>query len=567
MSATYRGHAAAPGIGIGLAVLHRSGHFTLEDTQVVGERNPDIEWSRFLSAQRQVDAELEGLGNASNTLVAEVFAAHRMILQDETLLESVQKAIFAGGQTAAAATHQTVSELAEVFSGLEDDYFAGRTADILDIGQRLLVHLGAAPSRSHLGALSENSILVADDLSPTDVAQLEPNRVMGIALAGSTPTAHSAILARSLGIPLVCGLGNRILHLRPHQMAVVDGDRGVLVIDPDATTLRRGYATRQSMIEERASAARRARESALTRDGMRVPVLANANNPEDVVHAVDSGADGIGLLRTEYLFMDRAAPPTVAEQSETYLQFLRMWGGRQLTVRALDAGGDKPVRYVAHPREENPFLGLRGLRLLLAMPELLRSQYRALQIAAHECAFGADLRFMLPMVSSVAEVRTVRELLTDLHTDLPPLKLGVLVEVPSAALLAHRLAPLVDFFSVGTNDLAQYTLASDRTHLTVGVMAHPLHPAVLRLIEMTCVAGRAAGIPVSTCGELSGDVQATPLLLGLGLTEISAPLPAVALVKDMVRRSSMERCRQLAQQALACEDDSAVRALLQAYGS
>lgn len=562
MTQTFRGVAAAPGLGIGIVAIYRTGHFTLENIDPPDHLNGDQEWRRFQMAQRLVDEEMDRLSRSSSGLVMEIFATHRVILQDETLVGGVRRAIFENNQSAAIATFQVISDLAEMFRSLEDDYFALRTADILDIGQRLLVQLGAAPRRARLDTLPPNTILIADDLTPTDVAQLEPAQVVGVALAGGAPNSHSAILARSLGIPLVCGLGDGVLRVTPHQPAVVDGSRGALILHPDGAALRRYHAARQSQIEERALAARHSHELATTRDHVQISVLANANSPEDVLHAQDAGADGIGLLRTEYLFQGRSQPPSLEEQVDTYSCFMRQVGGSQLTVRALDAGGDKPVDYFMHPREGNPFLGLRGVRLLISQPDILRTQYRALQITAQSAPAGLEVRFMLPMISTVEEVRVVHALLEEMHRDLPRLKTGVMIEVPSAALIANRLAPRVDFFSIGTNDLAQYTLASDRTHYTVGALADPLHPSVLKLIEMTCVAGQAAGIPVSLCGELAGDVTATPLLLGLGLHEFSAPLPAVSLVKAAVRRCMLNECRGLAQQALASDDADAVRAIL-----
>lgn len=574
MSNTLSGYAAAPGVGIGLAVLYRTGHFTLDQPAEAGAVNPALEWERFCAAQRLVDDELARLARGEPTLVAELYAAHRVILQDQTLIDSVKSAIDSG-RSAAAATFQVVSNLAEAMGALDDAYFAGRSSDVLDIGQRLLVHLGATLGRAHLGALPPDTILIADELSPSDVVQLEPGNVLGIALAGGTPTAHSAILARSLGIPLVCGLGAGVLTVTPQIACILDGDRGTLVLEPDTVTLQRAHASQQSLVEERAQAARHAHQPAYTRDGVYVPVLANANSPEEVPAAAAAGAEGIGLLRTEYLFQQRALPPTLEEQVETYGRFMRQLRERegqpmQLTVRALDAGGDKPLRFFPHPPEENPFLGLRGVRLLIDEPEILRTQYRALQIAVRDhggAQWGApalEVRFLLPMVTTVEEVRFVRLLLANLHEgDMPRIKLGVMVEVPSAALITQQLTPYADFFSIGTNDLAQYTLASDRTHRTVGVLADPLHPAVLRLIEMTCRGARAARKPVSLCGELAGDQSATRLLLGLGVQELSAPVPAVALVKAAVRRATLEECTVLAQEALTCPDAAAVRVLLQ----
>jgi phosphocarrier protein FPr len=292
-----------------------------------------------------------------------------------------------------------------------------------------------------------------------------------------------------------------------------------------------------------------------------VPVCANANSPQEVALSRAAGADGVGLLRTEYLFRGRDTPPTYAEQLATYAEFVTQVD-QQLTVRALDAGGDKPVAFITHHREDNPFLGLRGVRLLIAQPDLLRTQYKALQAAARCAPEHLAVRFMLPMISTAEEIAAVRAILDDPAETLPALQVGIMIEVPSAALIARTLAPHVDFFSIGTNDLAQYVLASDRTNSTVAKLADPLHPAVLHLIKITCDAAQAYGRSVSLCGEVAGDPAAVPLLLGLGVTELSVPLPAAPLVKETVRRVDLAQCRALAATALTCDSATAVRTLL-----
>ncbi len=584
MTQVLQGLVAAPGIGIGALHLYRPGFAApLAEPPNHPVLDPQHEWLTFLDAQVRVDVELEQLSTGANSLMAEIFASHRVILQDKSLLDAVQAAIFEEQISAAAATHRVISQLTESFRSFEDDYFAGRAIDLLDLGQRLLSELGTALSRPQLHQLPPHTILVAEDLTVSDLSRLPPGHIVGIALAYSTPTAHSAILARSLEIPLVCTLGPHALQMLPGQTAVVDGNQGSLIVDITESDLHRYTNLRNGYLAVGAAALAQAHLPAYTQDGVHIPVLGNANSPQEVAQSRNAGADGIGLLRTEYLFRGRAVPPSFDEQRATYLQFITQVD-HQLTVRALDAGGDKPVDYIAHHREDNPFLGLRGVRLLLAEPELLRVQYRALQAAtqlatAHADAEPIDVRFMLPMISTAEEIFAVRALLEPLADEsndttvilgdipgcaLPPLKLGIMIEVPSAALIAGSLAPHVDFFSIGTNDLAQYVLASDRTNSSVAKMADPLHPAVLRLIHNTCLAARAVGKPVSLCGEVAGDPLAAPLLIGLGVTELSTPLPAVAIVKETIRRVSLARCRDLAAAALECGSAAAVRALLAA---
>lgn len=575
MTRVLRGLSAAPGIGIGALHLYRPGLAAPIAPHADEHVDAQAEWETFLAAHARVDAELEELEDNPNSLVGEIFAAHRAILQDRTLLDWVQAAIFEEQISAAAATHKVINALADLFHSFEDEYFAGRAIDIVDLGQRLLSQLGAVLSRPQLTQLPPQTILIADDLTLSDLAQLPAGHVVGIGLAQSTPTAHSAILARSQGIPLVCTLGPAVMQLLSGQTAIVDGSAGRFLIDLTPEDIERYTGARQAYLDAGVLALSHAFEAAYTRDGTHVPVLANANSPQDVAMSRSVGADGIGLLRTEYLFQGRAIPPSYDEQLSTYAQFITQVNN-QITVRALDAGGDKPVNYITHYREENPFLGLRGIRLLIAKPELLRMQYRALQAAAHTSHAGVETRFMLPMISTAEEIFAVRRILNGIidesndefhhigHDDLPHLKLGIMIEVPSAALIAPALAPHVDFFSIGTNDLAQYVFASDRTNSNVATLADPLHPAVLHLIHLTCRAAAAAGKPVSLCGEIAGEPLAVPLLLGLGINELSVPLLAVPTIKDTVRTVDMAHCRQLAEAALHCGSATEVRALLAA---
>ncbi len=559
---SYTGLAAAPGIGIGGITIHRSDYRLPKQAKLDDAYDPEAEWQLFLEAQNTVDAELRKLCEVSSSVVAEIFAAHRVMLHDDTLLTSIRTSIFEQGNNAAVATHDVIEDLGNLFSSFDDEYFAGRAADILDLGQRLLAQLGAHVQRSSLENLPANTILVAEDLGPSDLAQVSPDSVSGIALANSTPTAHSAILARSLGIPLVCALGREVLELSPHQLAVVDGNHGELQIGVSQEGMERIRSRRDSFLRSQETAIDLANRPAVMLDGRMVPVRGNANSPEEVEKAANSGADGIGLLRTEYLFRHRSAPPTQEEQEEAYTRFISQ-SGDHLTVRALDAGGDKPVRYIVHRREDNPFLGLRGVRLLIEQPSILRTQYAALRSAAAHAGRSNNVRFMMPMISTAEEVLSVRQILDSTNSNLPPLDVGIMIEVPSAALIAHALAPLVDFLSIGTNDLAQYVLASDRTNSTVARLADPLHPSVLHLVKMTCDAGREHGKPVSLCGEIAGDSAAVPLLIGLGVTELSAPLPAVPLVKQTLRSVTMDRCVQLAYDALSCSTGQEVRELLE----
>ncbi len=554
-------------MGIGKLYTYTSLPNVTYSAAVEQSTSPADEWQRYLDARQKVDDELARLAQLDNPLVADIFLVHQEILHDKLLTDGVRAAIDRG-TSAATATQQITSELVQLFQNLSDDYFASRSVDIRDVGQRLLAHLSGVSLSRQLASLPTGTILLAEDLTPYDATHLSPESVTGIALAGSTPTAHTAILARSLGIPLICSVGTAILQLSPGQRAVVDGLQGRLVVEPDPELLDSYAQTRQRLLTFRITAESHSHEAAVTLDGRQVLVHANVNSQEDMLQMAGSGADGIGLLRTEYLFQERTKPPSTEEQIEAYRLIRSQSPGEILTVRLLDIGGDKPVRYLPQIAESNPFLGVRGIRLLLQHPELLRDQLQALITLSQESGFTGVVRILVPMVSKIVEVRRVLEMLESIpgyaeqHQPGGRLQIGVMIEVPAAALLADRLAPLVDFFSIGTNDLAQYTMAADRVNSAVASLASPLDPAVLRLIGMTCQAGQMADIPVSICGEMAGDPSIFPLLFGLGVTEVSVVAPAVALVKEAVRQTDGDEARRLAERALQADRAQDVHLLL-----
>lgn len=556
MQQLFHGLSAAPGVGIGNVYQYA----TAPADDLAGQPappggTPEDEWERFLAARLLVDEELARLGQIGYVSAAEIFLVHREILHDSTFTAAVRNAIDSGA-SAARATRVAASQFVKLFQNLSDSYFASRATDIRDVGQRLVTRLGGITSARQLNPLPNNTILLADDITPFDITHLDQAHVVGIALAASTPTAHTAILACSLGIPLVCSAGPEILQLQNGVFGVVDGIRGRLLVDPDEETLEQYQLTRSRLRRFQAEALSQSHEPALTPDGVRIPVRVNINSRDDLLRIDASGAEGIGLLRTEYLFQQRTKPPTIAEQLAAYRDVHSYTNSHSLTVRLLDIGGDKPVPYLPQPAEANPFLGVRGIRLLLRHPQMLTDQLRALVELAHDLTPVARIRILIPMVSKVNEVQRTLSLLEEIpgyrhcRDELGTLEVGVLIEVPSAALLSHHLAPHVDFLSIGTNDLAQYTLAADRVNSAVATLATPLDPAVLRLIALTCDAGRAAGIPVAICGEVAGDPSVQPLLLGLGLNEISVTGPAVPLVKSAIRRVDIVAAKALAAKAL-----------------
>ena len=403
---------------------------------------------------------------------------------------------------------------------------------------------------------------MAADLTPADTSGLDPAVVMGIATARGGPTSHAAVLARSMGIPAVVGLGDRLMEIEDGTTLALDGDRGLVHVDPPADAPRRHRGGPDALPPWPAEAARAvASTPAVTADGETIEVSANVGTPEEVAPAVAAGADGVGLFRTEFLFMDRDAMPTEDEQEAAYRLAAEALDGRPLLLRTLDAGADKPLPYLGQPAEPNPFLGVRGVRLGLARPDLLLPQLRAVVRVAADF----PVRVMFPMVATADELHRALELLEEARRAVGPgteLETGIMVEVPAAALTAPALAPSVDFFSIGTNDLTQYVLAADRGNEHVAALSDALHPAVLRLIEATTIAARAHGRWVGVCGELAGDATATSLLLGLGVRELSMSAPAIGRVKQVVRSTDIPEAEALAAKALACASAAEVRALL-----
>jgi phosphocarrier protein FPr len=384
--------------------------------------------------------------------------------------------------------------------------------------------------------------------------------VLGFCTAAGGPNSHTAILARALGLPAIVGAGSDVLALANGVQVILDGASGQLTVDPDAEALDAAREAQRRRRIRRTEALEAAGQPAITQDGHRMEIVANIGGVAESMQAAERGAEGVGLLRTEFLFMERSSAPTEDEQFEAYRDIARALDGQPVIVRTLDIGGDKPIPYLPVPYEENPFLGERGIRLCLNRPELLRTQLRAL-LRASQHGF---LRVMFPMIADLGELRRARAVVEEVRSELgvPPVELGIMIEVPAAALLAEIFAREVDFFSIGTNDLTQYTMAMDRTHPTLAGRADGLHPAVLRLVDRTVRGAHAAGKWVGVCGELAADPQAVPILVGLGVDELSVNVPAVPIVKAQVRSLELTKAQELAAQALQCGTAAEVRALV-----
>ena len=543
---------AAPGIAIGPAHIQVLQTF---DYPMRGESSV-VERERLHQAVAQVRLDIEGLIERSQSkAIREIFITHQEMLDDPELTDEVENRL-KQGESAEAAWMSVIEAAAQQQESLQDALLAERAADLRDIGRRVLAQLCGVETPAEP---DQPYVLVMDEVGPSDVARLDPARVAGILTARGGATAHSAIVARALGIPALVGAGEAVLLLASGTPLLIDGQRGRLHVSPDADAVQRATQERDSRELRLQAASAQRHEAAVTRDGHAVEVFANIGESKGVASAVEQGAEGIGLLRTELIFMAHSQAPDEATQEAEYRRVLDGLAGRPLVVRTLDVGGDKPLPYWPIEKEENPFLGVRGIRLTLQRPKVMESQLRALLRSAD----NRPLRIMFPMVGSVAEWRAARDMTERLRLEIPvaDLQLGIMIEVPSAALLAPVLAKEVDFFSVGTNDLTQYTLAIDRQHPELAPQADSLHPAVLDLIARTVAAAKRHGTWIGVCGGLAGDPLGARILTGLGVDELSMSAQDVAAVKATLRGDSFNAMQLLAQRALAAGSADEVRAL------
>jgi phosphoenolpyruvate-protein phosphotransferase len=561
---TISGIGAAPGVAIGPAIRHTVDLPPLPDTAA---GTPAEEQARFDVALEAMTARLARLGElaavAADQKTSEIFEAHAMFLEDDEFAGAARRRLDAKGIPAERAVQRTVEDLASEFEELGDEYFAQRAMDIRDIGAQL-IRLLLGLDAGGLEGIREPSIIVATDLTPSETVTIPPGMALGFCTELGSPTSHTAILARSMGIPAVVGVGSAVIE--PGTRVAIDGDTGTVWVDPNEDTVGRLRVTIDAQAALRQAANSKALLAATSTDGVTVEVGANVGGGADAERAVSLGAEGVGLFRTEFLFIDRGQAPSEDEQVEAYRSVFAAMGARPVVVRTLDVGGDKNVPGIELGHELNPFLGKRGVRLTLDEPDLFRTQLRAVLRAS----VGSNLKLMFPMVATTAEIVGARQAVVEARASLSAdgiehqtdYEVGIMIEVPAAAVMADVLARYVDFFSIGTNDLTQYTLAADRTNASVAPMADAFHPAVLRLIDSVIRAGHDAGKWVGMCGELAGDPLAAPVLLGLGLDEWSMNPPAIPLVKEKVRGLSATDCRPTAQRCLAAESAEEVREIL-----
>ena len=560
------GIAAAPGIAVAPA-------YRLDVQVIIPERydadDPAAEWQRLRTA---IDEAIQELGQIVvhtrqelGTAEAGIFEAHTLILQDPDVMDTVQRRIHETSYNADYIWWEAIEQTANRYATLDDDYLRSRAADVMDVGRRVLRKL--SPQSAPVASITAPCILVAQDLSPSDTAQLDPGKVVGILTEKGGATSHSAILARTLGIPAIVGLGSAIHHIESGATIAMDGGTGWIWLEPSAKQLQELRERQQAWLAAQRQYRAQCHEPAITLDGHRISVAANVGRADDVLPAAEAGADGVGLFRTELLFMDRPAAPGEQEQYEVYVQAARLLGDSPLIVRTLDVGGDKPIPYIDLGKEQNPFLGYRGIRYWLDTPAVARSQLRAI------CRASADhnLKVMFPMISTLAELLRAKALVRAVQEELqaenirydPRMEIGIMIEVPSAVLIADQLAQHVDFFSIGTNDLTQYVLAADRGNPRVSKLANPFQPAVLRAINQIIATAHQAGIWVSVCGAMASRPLAVPVLVGFGVNELSLSGPAIPEVKALIRSWTYRETRQLATQVLGLDSAGAVEAYLE----
>lgn len=555
-----RGVVASRGFAVGRAITLRA----VEIEVVEAGRGIAHESTEFERARNEVRMRLEGLMQHSQSTAREVIAAHLEFLDDWELVAAARRDI-AHGKSAAFSWRRAVRHSADTLRTLGDRRMAERIDDLLDLESQVLLALsGSAPVV--VRNLPDRAILIAEDLKPSQFVSMEASKLAGICMAAGGPTSHVAILAAAMGVPVLVALGSAVLDIEENAALVLDAEQGWLTVAPDQTALEAAEQTlalrQQRKQAERAAAHTDCRSA----DGVRVAVLANLGSLAEAQLAVARGAEGCGLLRTEFLFLDREAPPDEDEQLEQYQGIAKALGSRPLVVRTLDIGGDKPIPYLPLPAEENPALGLRGVRTSLWRPDLLRVQLRAIL----RVQSAGQVHILVPMVTDPDEIVAVRRLIDEVRRELrstAAVSVGAMIETPAAAVIADRIAREVDFFSIGTNDLTQYTLAMDRGHPQLAHRIDGLHPAVLRLIAMTVEAAEKQSRHVAVCGGLASEPSAVPVLLGLGVRELSVVPASVPQLKSLIRTLTIGSCRALAQQAVALNTADAVRALVNASES
>ncbi|HHP1359029.1 TPA: phosphoenolpyruvate-protein phosphotransferase PtsI [Klebsiella variicola] len=551
------GILASPGIAFGKALLLKEDEIVIDRKKISADK-VDQEVERFLSGRAKASAQLEVIKTKAGETFGEekeaIFEGHIMLLEDEELEQEIIALVKDKHMTADAAANEVIEGQATALEELDDEYLKERAADVRDIGKRLLRNI-LGLSIIDLSAIQDEVILVAADLTPSETAQLNLKKVLGFITDAGGRTSHTSIMARSLELPAIVGTGSITAQVKNGDYLILDAVNNQVLVNPSNEQIEALRNLQAQVAEEKAELAKLKDLPAITLDGHQVEVCANIGTVRDVEGAERNGAEGVGLYRTEFLFMDRDALPTEEEQFAAYKAVAEACGSQAVIVRTMDIGGDKELPYMNFPKEENPFLGWRAVRIAMDRKEILRDQVRAILRAS---AFG-KLRIMFPMIISVEEVRALKKEIEIYKQELrdegkafdESIEIGVMVETPAAATIARHLAKEVDFFSIGTNDLTQYTLAVDRGNDMISHLYQPMSPSVLNLIKQVIDASHAEGKWTGMCGELAGDERATLLLLGMGLDEFSMSAISIPRIKKIIRNTNFEDAKVLAEQALA----------------
>jgi phosphoenolpyruvate-protein phosphotransferase len=550
------GICAAPGFAVGRATrIERREIEVSEPGRGIQHEQTELE-----RARANVKLRLERVRNAGGAERREIIGAHLEFLDDPGLNERANELI-AKGKSAGFAWRSATRRSIAALKSLDDSRLRERADDLLDVEAHVLLALAGEARPMHL-PLPEQAILLADDLLPSELTALDRRRLAAIALSGGGATSHVAILAAAMGIPMLIGIGAVLRTVADGQIIIVDADQGTLYEAPAADAVVRAQAIVAARLARSAALRSAAVEQGRSSDGTRIEVFANLGSTADALAAVENGAEGCGLLRTEFLFIDRATAPTEDEQLTAYQSIANALDGRPLILRMMDVGGDKPLLYLPLPPEPNPALGLRGVRTALTHPDLMRTQLRA---AMRVTPYGT-VRLLIPMVTDVSEIIAVRRVIDELSTELKfqgRISLGAMIETPAAALTAAALLSQVDFLSIGSNDLTQYALAMDRGHTELARRTDALHPAVLQLMAAAASAGKAAGKLVAVCGGVAADHTAVPILLGLGVRELSVVPAAIPALKSRIRSLRIAECEKLAQSCLSLGSAAEVRGLVE----
>ena len=544
---TIQGKGVSAGVGVGPLYFYRRATVEIHNTTV---EDTDAEWHRFKGAQTGAVEQLGVLAEQARAEAGDeaamLFETHQMMAEDLAYEEAIEDLIVNQKLNAEAAVSQVAEQFAAMFAAMDDTYMQARAADVQDVSQRII---GILCGVVQGGIASDVPVLLAaDDLAPSETIQLDKSKILGFITAGGSGSSHTAILARTMGIPAIVGMGDALKPEYEGRQAIADGSTGALVIDPDDETRDRLLKKREEQLRlQRLLETLKGQEN-VTKDGKTVRIYCNIGSPEDV-HAVQvNDGGGIGLFRSEFLYLNTKDYPTEDEQFNAYKQVLSDMDGKEVIIRTLDIGADKQIGYFNLPKEDNPAMGMRALRICLNRPEIFRVQLRALFRAS---AYG-KLGIMFPMVTSVWEVREAKRICEEVKRDLKhegipysdDVKIGVMIETPAAAMISDRLAKEVDFFSIGTNDLTQYTLACDRQNNDLGRFYNPHHPAVLRLIQMVTENAHKNGIWVGICGELGADLTLTETFLAIGVDELSVTPRAVLPLRNAVRMTDTRETSQ-----------------------